>query len=141
MLCIGLYGGIANGKLRPGDRNDASFDERIKYDPKYQRPHPYVRRQLNMTCIPLMTIIEAYGKSVIDYLSLDIEGAELQVLQTLDFEKIDIKIISIETNKIGKVFDGSLTQLDYLLRRHNYIKYAQLRIDALYVKNDILDKL
>ena len=138
---LGLYGGIVNGNFKPGDENDRSFVERIKHDPKYQRPHPYDRRQMKLTCLPLRKIIQAYGKPSIDYLSLDIEGAELQVLQSLDFNEIDIKVISIETNKIGIIFDGSLTQLDYLLRRNGYIKYAQLTIDALYVKKEILEKI
>ena len=111
--------------------------ERIRLEPTYQRPHPYNRRQIKMTCLPLTSIIEAYGNTVIDYLSLDIEGAELQVLQSLDFEKVDIKVISVETNKIGTMFDGSLTQLDYFLRRNGYVKYAQLNIDALYVKKEL----
>ena len=87
----------------------------------------------------MKSYVKAYGKLSIDYLSLDIEGAELQVLQSLDFNEIDIKIISVETNKIGIIFDGSFTQLDFLLRRNGYIKYTQLTIDALYVKKDIME--
>ena len=50
-----------------------------------------------------------------DYLSLDIEGAEWPVLQTLDFQKLDIKTISIEMNHVGKFFDGDVTQVhDFL---------------------------
>lgn len=83
---------------------------------------------------------QAFGETTIDYLSLDIEGAELQVLQSLNFEEVDIKVISIETNKIGKVFDGSITQLDYLLRRNGYVKHMRLNIDSIYVKKSILEK-
>ena len=34
----------------------------------------------------------------IDYLSIDIEGGELSVLETIDFEKYTIKVVSVENN-------------------------------------------
>ena len=35
---------------------------------------------------------------MIDYLSIDIEGEELNLLSSVDFEKYSIKIISVENN-------------------------------------------
>ena len=34
----------------------------------------------------------------IDYLSIDIEGGELSLLETIDFEKYNIKVVSVENN-------------------------------------------
>ena len=36
--------------------------------------------------------------NTIDYLSIDTEGTELEILNSLDFKKYDIKIISVEHN-------------------------------------------
>ena len=92
-----------------------------------------------MKCIPLLSIIKALGVTTVDYFSLDIEGAELQLLQALDFDQVDIKAISIEIVRIGHIFDGSYTKLDYMLRNRGYIKYAEVEHDALYVKKDFLE--
>ena len=37
-----------------------------------------------------------------DYFSLDIEGPELEVLQTLPWDKVDITAISVETEFFGE---------------------------------------
>lgn len=45
-------------------------------------------------CMPLLSILLALDQPI-DYFSLDIEGHELAVLQTLPFDKIDVKVICI----------------------------------------------
>ncbi len=40
----------------------------------------------------------AVGSTHIDYLSLDVEGAELQILKTIHFHKLTIDIIGVEHN-------------------------------------------
>ena len=44
-------------------------------------------------CVPLYTILLAIGNPTIDYFSLDIEGAEIGVLNSLPWDKIRIKVI------------------------------------------------
>jgi hypothetical protein len=41
----------------------------------------------------------------VDYFSLDIEGPELEVLQTLPWDKVDITAISVETEFYGEFED------------------------------------
>ena len=59
---------------------------------------------------------------VIDYMSLDTEGAELEILQSIDFSKIDIKFMTIEHgNRKGmkEKFAEYLTQFGYKVHRVN----------------------
>jgi hypothetical protein len=44
-------------------------------------------------CIPITTLLLALNKREVDYFSLDVEGNELDVLRTIDFDKINIKVI------------------------------------------------
>ena len=47
---------------------------------------------VNVTCLPLYSILLALNNPIVDYFSLDIEGSELDVLKTIPFDKVDIKV-------------------------------------------------
>ena len=49
-------------------------------------------------CLPLYSLLLALGSPAVHYLSLDMEGVELDVLRTLPWDKVDIWVISVETN-------------------------------------------
>ena len=56
-------------------------------------------------CIPLQVIIDATGLLDIDFFSLDVEGAEKLVLQTVDLSKTNIRLIMIEQDGWNKEKD------------------------------------
>ena len=59
---------------------------------------------------------------VIDYMSLDTEGAEMEALESIDFNQIDIKFMTIEHgNRKGykKMFEEYLRQFGYRVHRIN----------------------
>ena len=138
----GAYGGIMNGEdLKPGSRADEAIKQRKESNPDFVPTYgAIVRRTLQMQCLPLTSIIEALGNPVIDYFSLDIEGAEFPVLKTIDFDKVDIRVISIEVTKLDSIFDGRLTQLKYLMKRNGYEFYKEVKEDYIYVKKGLLSK-
>jgi FkbM family methyltransferase len=49
----------------------------------------------------------------IDFLSLDTEGNELKILQTIDFNKFDIDVITIENNDYDNKFFNYITPKGY----------------------------
>ena len=56
----------------------------------------------NVQTQPLAKILAAISptRTTVEFWSLDIEGAECDVLQTTDFEKITVGIFLIEMNKV-----------------------------------------
>ena len=48
-------------------------------------------RHFSMQCLPLYSILLALGNPTVHHFSLDIEGAELPVLKTVPWEKVDIR--------------------------------------------------
>ena len=49
-------------------------------------------------CNSLHNILEIHKIKHIDFLSIDVEGAELDILRTLDFEKVNVSAITVENN-------------------------------------------
>ena len=47
-------------------------------------------------CFSLNTIMRALNRTTVDYFSLDVEGAELSVLRSLDYKQLNIRSFSIE---------------------------------------------
>ena len=139
----GAYGGII-GHNKPGQMPTEKRDYKIKTnknfkpDPVY---HTYQRNTIKLECLPFTSIIMALGNPTIDYLSLDIEGAEYPVLKTIDFEKCDIKVISVENTKLGATFDGTDTQLRYHLQNNGYQLYQTVGEDVIYAKTEFLRQM
>ncbi len=59
-----------------------------------QEPDRAKINRFEVQCVPLFTILLALNRTVIDYLSLDVEGAEISVLRTIPFDKVSIKVVS-----------------------------------------------
>jgi len=66
----------------------------------------------------------------IDFLSLDTEGNELKILQSIDFDKFDIEVITVENNDYDNKFMNFLIPKGY-----RFIK--RLGCDELYIKYKI----
>ena len=86
-----IFGGIiVKGRPKPGESIPITDRDRI------QKIVEKTRRTIKMQCFPLTSIVYALGNPKIDYLSLDIEGAELEVLKTIPFDKLNIQLMSLE---------------------------------------------
>ena len=53
-------------------------------------------KTFNVPALTLNSLFEKYSLSSIDYLFLDIEGIDFEVLKSIDFEKYDIQYLQIE---------------------------------------------
>lgn len=53
---------------------------------------------IEVECFNINDLLSEYNISYIDYCSLDVEGAELNILRSIDFENISIDVFTIENN-------------------------------------------
>jgi FkbM family methyltransferase len=57
-------------------------------------------------CHRIDTVLKDSGVKIVDYLSIDVEGAELEVLRGIDFEWVQVNIIGVEhTHTFSEVYD------------------------------------
>ena len=72
----------------------------------------------------------------IDYFSLDIEGAEYVVLETLPWSKVNITLLSIETNHAGDIFPGTREDIKTFLEDRGYNLSQTTVIDDFFLHKD-----
>ena len=104
---------------------------------------------IKMQCLPLYSLLLALGNPTVHYLSLDIEGAELPVLKTIPWEKVDIRVMTVETHLAGRIFPGTrddlIAYLDQVGFRHlswahrntNQARTNLGTTDDLFVRKDL----
>jgi FkbM family methyltransferase len=76
----------------------------------------------------------------IDYLSLDVEGHELNVLKGIDFNEVRINVLTIENNspEYGMYGDENIRKLMF---KNNYILWGRLLgLDDIYVHKEFLSE-
>lgn len=67
----------------------------------------------------------------IDFLSIDTEGNELKILQTIDFNKYNIKVITLENNEYDSRF------IEFLIPK-GFTFVKRLGCDELYINNKFI---
>ena len=51
---------------------------------------------VQIECFPFYSFMLALNRTTIDFFSLDVEGDELKILKTIPFDKINIKMLTVE---------------------------------------------
>ena len=47
---------------------------------------------VDISCFPIHAVLQAIGVQTVHYFSLDVESAEMDVLRSIPFDRIDIKV-------------------------------------------------
>lgn len=80
----------------------------------------------------LSTIMNENSITHVDYLSIDVEGAELQVLEGIDFDNHYINIISLEDNSYA---DKTTESLKEFLLNKNYKFVTKICSDMIFINS------
>jgi len=89
-----------------------------------------VKDSVTAQCFPFYSILLAIGNPTVHYFSLDVEGVEVDVLKTIPWDKVDIKVLSIE-----------YTHIDWraamrLMEKNGYQYKYNVGEDMIFVKRD-----
>jgi FkbM family methyltransferase len=80
---------------------------------------------ISIYAFPLSQLLRDHAVNHVDYLSIDVEGAEMKVLQGIDFESCTFDIISIEVN-----YDWP--ELEEFLRTHGFVFVIRVGHDQIW---------
>ena len=85
------------------------------------------RTKMNKLNIKTSTFKEIVGENkIIDYLSIDVEGEEERILESIDFNYFNIKVISVENNYPKK------NNYNNLLKDKGFTYFDNYGVDELY---------
>jgi len=90
--------------------------------------------EIEVPCYKLQDVLVLHNMRHIDYLSLDTEGGELEILQSIDFDAVTIDVIDVENNFHESKFED-------FLNTKGYKKIKELAIDDIYVRIAWYDNL
>ena len=90
-----------------------------------------VRSRYKVPVRRLADVLDERGIKHVDFVSLDVEGAETRVLNGIDFSKVEIDYFTIENNK-GASREKSIREF---MKGHGYKLIARLWVDDIYVKD------
>ncbi len=82
---------------------------------------------ITVKCYDLTNLLLSHGLTHIDYLSVDTEGGELEILKSIDFQSITIDVIDVENNLGTNRFQEFLEPL-------GYTKVTKLGVDEIYAR-------
>ncbi|MFC4261706.1 FkbM family methyltransferase [Ferruginibacter yonginensis] len=91
---------------------------------------------------PINTILATYFENEApDFISIDVEGLDLDILKTLNFSRWRPKLLCIETVHYSQShIKKSNDAIAQFLATHNYSAYAHTGINTIFVDNNLLFK-
>jgi FkbM family methyltransferase len=82
-------------------------------------------QRVDVPCFTVEQLAREEGIERIDYLSVDTEGGELAILQSIDFRALDIRLVTVENNYADLVLRSTM-------RRAGFELIAKIACDEVY---------
>tara|TARA_R110002111_G_scaffold149533_12_gene216494 strand:+ start:368 stop:1180 length:813 start_codon:yes stop_codon:yes gene_type:complete len=114
------------------------IDSTVKVNYEYEKEAIIVKTKL------LKNILDAENITLIDYMSIDVEGHELNVLQGIDFKRVKVNVITIENS-----FGGAGEKRHYgddlireILFQNDFILWGRIiGLDDIFVRKEFATSL
>ncbi len=88
--------------------------------------HHATIREIDVTCYTLQSLTKQFNIQQIDFLSLDTEGGELDILKSIDFETLPVKVISVENNFYTNA-------VRHYLEAKGFLYIGTFKVDEIYL--------
>ena len=107
---------------------------------KSKMPRKEDRRVLRLQCFPLYAILKAIGRVDVDFVTLDVEGLEFAIMESILEDPNDFKfsVAAVEYSHMDLwINKGNFLEFDYMMRRNGYRKESFLEHDVIYKKRNV----
>lgn len=88
--------------------------------------------------LSIQFIVDKYNKGVFpDFLSIDVEGLDFEIIKTIDFKRSYPKVICVEAAEYSPVGAGKRKEeLIHFLSEQGYLEYANTNLNAIMVRHE-----
>ncbi len=129
-VCVNSPVYSANDELVEFDLKNPPATSGIKKTINYDNPNFITENTILMKTKTLTDILnENSAPTHIDYLSIDTEGSELEILKGVDFDKYNFGYITVEHNYV----EPQRSQIKEFLKNKKYIQHRQNLVDDDYI--------
>lgn len=90
-----------------------------------QRTNATIAEQ-EVECYSFASLVRKYRIEEIDFLSVDTEGGELEILESIDFDTTPVKFVSVENNYYA-------SSIRRFMERSGFLYVGTFKVDELYV--------
>ncbi|MEO6316426.1 MAG: FkbM family methyltransferase [Chitinophagaceae bacterium] len=92
---------------------------------------------------PVNTVIAEYFSPYPNFISLDVEGLDLDILKSIDFEKYQPEVICAETVTFGYLDNNEekINSISEFIHSKGYVTYADTHINTIYCRADAFNKV
>jgi FkbM family methyltransferase len=139
-ICLNIGVGVSNKKeadfyiMSEKGINTFSKDEaeKIESQGKY-----FIEKIIKIPLININEVIEKYFDNGPDFISLDVEGLDFEILKTFNFEKYKPDVFCIETIEYDNKGKGKKrTKIIEYMKQKGYSVYADTYINTIFVKSN-----
>lgn len=105
---------------------------------RYEKGSSHEHTEIEVEVITLSNLLDKIGVKTLEYISVDVEGWELEVLKGLDFKKFNLQVVALENVSHDHKYTDFMTEKEFSLVhyiKHNYI----FKNDAIIPNIDIVD--
>lgn len=140
--CIKVNGCISASTGKARFRRITGYSEMLsglveQYDPRHLERiereigvHGGSVEEIEVTCHRLNALLEEHGMRDVHYMNIDVEGAEYDILRSIDFDAVNIKVCGIENNYRDY-------RIPRLMKENGY-DFVAVVGDEFYVRRDIV---
>ena len=126
-------------------KNESGWEDMLSYVKKTSKvKYDYKTEDITVKTRVLKNVFREESITEIDYMSIDVEGHELQVIKGIDFTKVKVKVLTIENN-FGGAGDESHygdDQIRNIMFENNYILWGRIvGLDDIFVRSDFYQEM
>ncbi|KAK4313679.1 hypothetical protein Pmani_014968 [Petrolisthes manimaculis] len=85
-------------------------------------------------CFPFYSYLLALNVTTIDLLSLDTEGSEVDIIKTIPWESVKVRVLLVEMQPVGDYKTKTVHLVDYM--KNKGFRLLAKRLDFIFVRED-----
>lgn len=110
---------------------DTMDDRHLKRIDKEIELHGGTSEKTKIPCYTLNYLLDKYQYKNIDYLSIDTEGGELDIIKSIDYDKFNFHVIGVENNYFENIFREWFTK-----NQPSYEYWKTIGADDIFINKD-----